>query len=670
MFIKILRTFFITFFSIIIFIIFNVIYLYKNILNETTLKYNLINTLKCKYGINSNFKKIRYLKPDLFIIEDALLNSSSFIIKAQKIVINTNLTQSLMSKKLNLKPDSIKIESMSFKYITSQQTDKNRVFETLKEIKNMCGKFEVLSSYIDIPSRNIKISINRMFISNSFFSNNIDLFFDGDYYHVSKKFGIRTLCEIDDKEIKLKELTTNINGKDIELNGNIGLNENFKGSIDLKIKDPIDIKEIANIPHSIIIEPFKAKIVSEVKNHTFIFSSSIKSLNTELDMKFDIEKKIFTQIYIKAKDLDKRLFKEYIEAYVNNFDGKINLTAEIKPPSHKYSIIAESPKFEFTDLLNAINFNNTTGKLMITDSFYAVNLTKINGSFPYGSIRGNIKMEGTLNTHKININSTLDLNKLDTSLIIKNANNSHLRFYDLSIKTQNFSLKKTLNIIEYFKEKALKHHSPSDSIYNFINKKMNIHIESEGYSDEPYITANKLISSIKYSKVNDILNCEGEFKIKLLNGQIKNISENARQNQTYRLIFLPLTQIYTLNRTGALRLNYELKNINFHDVGSSFKLNNGKIIVDKFYLNSVEFLIYSKGEIDLNTKKLNMSVYIINRKDYKEGALPEFLTDSKGRPAIAFTIKGDFDKNEVKMMDATNITKLVEDEVKSSIDIN
>ena len=670
MFIKTLRILLLVIILTIILFSFVVFYFYKNILNHEIIKYNLIAVLKLKYNITSNLGKIKYIRPDLFIIESASFSSPSVVIKAEKIETNINLTEAIISKKLRFKPDSIKIHGMSLKYDLSQTNKKYELVDILKKIKDLIKKVEVLSSSLYIEDKNIKVKIDRLTVSNSFFSNNTKISFEGEYYQGLQKLRIKTFFDIEDNEIKIKDLSIQINGKNLEMSGNIAVYENVKGDIKLMVKNPIDIKEIVNIPYSIKIQPFQANILSVFKNNTINFFSSIPSIKTEVNINFDTDKKVFSEINIKAKELDAGLFKEYIKEYAKNFKGKINITVEIKPPSHTYSITAESQKFDFIDLLNAINFKDSVGKIIITDKFYALNLIRVSGLFPYGKIEGNIRIEGKKDYQKINFNTKLNLNTLNGYIAIKNLDKSELTAYDLFIKTQNFSLKKALDIIEYFREKASKHHSLSNSPYNFTNRRMNIHIESDGYSDEPYISANKLLSSIKYSKTNNILKCEGEIRIKLLNGQIKNITENTKENENYRLILLPLTTLYNLNRTGALRMNYELKNINFYDMGSSFKLNNGKIIIDKFYLNSVEFLVYTRGEIDLNSRKLNMSVYTINRKYYNEGVLPEYLTDSKGRPAIAFTITGSFDKNSIKLIDATNITKFVEDEVKTSIDIN
>ncbi|MGC8867150.1 MAG: hypothetical protein ACP5PA_02920, partial [Elusimicrobiales bacterium] len=322
----------------IIFFSFIVFYFYKNILNHEIIKYNLIAVLKSKYNITSNLGKIKYIRPDLFIIESASFSSPSVVIKAERIETNINLTEAIISKKLRFKPDSIKIHGMSLKYDLSQTNKKYELVDILKKIKDLIKKVEVLSSSLYIEDKNIKVKIDRLTVSNSFFSNNTKISFEGEYYQGLQKLRIKTFFDIEDNEIKIKDLSMQINGKNLEMSGDIAVYENVKGDIKLMVKNPIDIKEIVNIPYSIKIQPFQANILSVFKNNTINFFSSIPSIKTEVNINFDTDKKVFSEINIKAKELDAELFKEYIKEYAKNFKGKINITVEIKPPSHTYSI--------------------------------------------------------------------------------------------------------------------------------------------------------------------------------------------------------------------------------------------------------------------------------------------------------------------------------------------
>lgn len=672
MFIKFFRTILLIVLITFILLIISLKYIKKNITPDI-IKYNLIYTLHNSYGISVSFDEIKYLKPDNFIIKNITITSPKLKAFAQSIKINADLLEIIKKRKFSIIPQALYINSIKAKYFQSNDNKKNNnIIESILNILSQINTLSIKNSEILIINSNSntnKIEIDNLQATKSFFSDTIGCDFSGRYINNSKTLNLNIDFGISKEKIEIKKLITQINSKNIELSGDVNLIEDMKSELELKILSPFDVKEIVNIPHSIKIEPITAKIIGTIKQDFLILSSKTSHPSINLLLKYDIPNKKIVEINIKSSNIEYEKIKDYLNEYVRNFDGKIDLEINIIPYTHIFTLKAESKKCNFKDIYNALDFKDTDAKFIMTPNFHALNIIKTTGIFQYDKITGNIRIEGTQNSEKILTNIKLNNNYIKSEININNVSKHDERNYIVKIRTENFSFQKMFGISEYFKKKLSLKTTKNDSRYDFINKKMKLRLISEKYEDDPYISAEKILINADYTKTNELLKSAGNFKIKIINGQIKNIQENIKNNKKYEILLLPVTQIYRLNRMGALKIDSELKSINFSDIGCQFKTNNGKIIVDKFYLNSAEFLIYSRGEIDFNYNKLNMDVYVINRKDYKRGALPESLTDAKGRPSLAFKVSGSFETNDIKIIDATNITDLVETEIKKSISI-
>ncbi|MCX7905740.1 MAG: hypothetical protein N2446_03470 [Elusimicrobiales bacterium] len=674
MLINFFRTIFFIFITTFIFFIGSLIYFGKKIFSKEFIKYSLINNIYSNYALIANFQDIEYNKPDNFTIKNLNLFSKDLKIFIKTLSINIDIIQIIKNKNISLNPRSLEISSMEIKYTESKSKKIN--YHLIKDLFKFFSDTKVIlikDSNILInknDNKHIIIEIEKLQASGSFFSDTIEVDLIGNYIYDSQKINLNSAFEIEDHLIKIKKLDTKISSKDIKTKGLINLKDKISSELELKIDNQLDIKEIVNIPYSIKINPFISKIKGEIINNKIVLLKiNIPSLNTDIDLNYDYTENKFNEINIKSTSIDYNILKEYIDSYIKNFKGKINLDIKIKPDIYEYKINAESNNFSFKDLIEAINFKNTHAKLIITKTFHSLNVTQTTGVFPFGKITGNFQIEGNDNLEKIKTNLKINGNYLNSDIYIEKPKDKENRNYSITIKTQNFSFQKMMEIYKYIKEKSSKYKYEKDSIYNFIDRQMKIKLVSFGYEDEPYINAKKILINANYKNANEILKSDAEFKIRILEGQIKDIQKNIKQNKIYELILLPVIKIYKLNRIGALKIEQELNTINFSDMGSYFKANNAKIIIEKFYLNSFEFLIYSRGEIDFSSKKINMNVYVINKKDFKRGALPETLTDAKGRPSLAFNVYGSFEKNEIKIIDATNTTELVESEVKKALEI-
>lgn len=670
--VKLIKNLIVSLFLAFLIIITTFLYLIKKNYSADILKYNIINTIYQKYGIILNFKKIEYSKPDKFIIRGLNIVNADIKLKSESLKININVFHTIISKGSQIILQNLDISDMRLD-IVSTNKEKN-IIKQIEELFSMLYDLNLITirnSDIKIPTNSLNIKVNEFKSSRALISDSLNIEFNGAIKLRNKEYNLEALFDLSKEHIIINKLTTNISSKTFELFGKIYLTQNLKSELQLKVNSSIDIKDFTEIPKPIIIEPTKLDLTVEINNKSIIkVDSKIPSLNAKVKLKYNIEKNKIEELAIDTKKVNSQKLNNYLQDYLKNHNGEIDLKITYNDKD-TLKIEAETKNFSFTDKMEIFNFKNTDAKLILTKNQYDLNIIKTKTSTPQWNINGGIHILGNQEYETINANLNLNGKKLISKIKIKDIHNKNKRTYEIDIKTENFSFKEAVLLDEYIKGKISKipKKENDDSIYNFVDKKLNLKLISNGYLDDPYISAKKIIINANYNKTNEILQCDGEFRVKIIDGQIKNIQQNIKENKTYELMLLPLTQLHRLNRIGALKINYELKTINFYDIGSHFKANNGKIIVDKFYLNSVEFLIYSRGEVDFKLRTINMEVYVINRKNYTQGTLPETLTDAKGRPSLAFRVIGKFEKNDIKLIEATNITNLVETEVKKSIEI-
>lgn len=673
MIIRFIRVIFLIFIFLIILALGLLYYIKENVLVKEIFKYNIIRILKPTH-LNLNFSNIHIIQPDLVLVENLRLTNKNFVVYIKKLKLNIDIislmTKYISSDTISLKDvdviDGISVESGNINIFSQRYTaiEPREYLIYLRTIK----KISILNTIVKSPNYNI--NIHQFNSSRNFFSNTVDTEFNIALSNINLNLKLNGQAFIRlEESINIESLDLSFNEKNFYIKGDLVFEEGKKSNISLTVPFRFDIKEIINIPKSIIIEPFNAEITAYLDKEKLNIFSRIDRENADVNIIYNIKTNKLLLIDIKTSKTDLGKVKNYLLDYIKNFNGNADIHINIKPSEKKHLIEVYSKNLTCTDIFDIANFKNIEVKFLVTEKFHALNVINIFGNFPYGRLSGSLKLDTDNISEKIETKLNLDNNIINSNIIISNIPQPDKRAYKIKINTTNFSFRKFLEISNYVEEKIKKHQTENntDSRYNIINKKLSLYLKSDNYADEPYITSEKLFMKAEYTRTNTIMNSQGKFMIKLINGKIKDIQQNKERNKTYELVTLPLTQIYTLNRTGALRLNFKLTDINFQDTGIIFTINNGKIIIDKFYLNSKEFLAYSNGEVDLNSRKINMNVYVINSKNYKSGALPENLTDEKGRPSLAFSISGTFDKNDIKLLDATEITRIVEDEVKSSV---
>jgi len=649
------------------------IYVYQKYLKPEKLKTYLITTLSQKTGLNTSFSDLEFIPPDNIVIYNLNLSGPKCNISIGKLGVNIKLYKLLPYKKGKISIERINLEDAKIDIDIETSTDSIPLNIDFK-------------SFPKVVANNIDLS----FKNHSFYHANIkNLRYEKDFI-LDNKVKIDSILNlqtpviknlplelslkldiIDNKisAIELEKLITIIDNNPLKINGNIILNANTS-NLTISTSKELELKKILKIPYDIKIDKFTTNLNINYSSNTIKLNSYIKEINSAVSLIYDIGGKKIKRFYLNAKNIDTKKISDILDKHIKNSNGKIDLelTLENTDSRNILRINSRTSNLSFSDPFDIMRFSGTEAKLIINPKFYALNATRLEGTILKKTLRGWMKVDSDYTNENILLSLTIDTTKIDSKIRIKNIYKDKKFMFDISVSKFDFDF--ISKILEYVVEKLEKKPSDPKSKYYMINKPVIINLKSDKVILKDYLKANSLKSRGDIKKFNRYHDMVGEFKIVLYNGVMENITKNLEKDEVYKLAFIPINTIFELNRTGALKIDSKLNSIHFSEMGINFSLNNAKIIIDKFYLNSDEFYIYSKGMIDTENKKLDMKAYIINRKDYKRGTLPETLSDTKGRPAIAFKVKGDFKNTEVKLLDLTNITEIVEKEIKEGIKID
>jgi len=653
-------------------------YVNKHYLNEENIRNYIIELIHEKTGMNITLGEIRFQKPDNFVLKNLTIsdNERNEIFWAELVKINFNMTEFI--KNFSLKPDFISIENSRANLIKKDGKWNFQKLNYSSDKTSTLPETDIKGLILNVKdtdsNRSYFADILALNLTKKMLSDEICVYADVNYessFFKKAKITSSFYIPMDFSKIVIEWLKTEINGKKVEIEGTVSNFENSSSELTIKTSEEINLKDFLKINKDIIIDKFTAALNTKKTSDKILnFSSRIKKLNAEISVNYDTQLKAIESSEIKIKGVDINKLKEFVKEFIKDFSGNVDLEIKTQKNGEKTNlyITAYSQNISFKDEYELLNFKNAKIKLIINPSFDALNLIEAKASFPHGTIKGSLKSDS--NYRNENIYAKFDLDNIKSKIGVKIKDKFRNRKFYIDIETSMFPFNKFYDIFNYATEKIQSKPSKKDSVYNMKEREVFILWNSANLTDNPYIYAGKLEIKSDIKSFNSYELMRGNFKIKATNGKMENIQQNMKNNDKYALIFLPITTIFSLNRTGALKVDSELKAINISDIGVDFDLNNAKIIINKFYLNSKEFLIYAKGSMDTKKEQIDMEVYIINMKDYKSGALPESLTDSRGRPALAFRIKGSLKNNEVKIFDATNITELVEKQVKESIKIN
>ncbi len=675
MFFRIFKLLIITFFVFILLFSASVFYITKIYLKNDDIKNYISEILYEKTQLFAVISTIGYTYPEKIEIKGIkIIEKNKELFNINELELTIDFLKLLRQLKLEFKMIKIKNSNINL-YIKNGELEIKKYFYSEK--KSKIPEIIIKDSYINIKDKDTnysaKIYIKEFSIYEKFIIPKYDIAANFEYEDNNiKKININAILKSskDFNEIEIERFQTSIKEKKIQIDGELNLKQLYF-KVKLSTNQIINLKDFINISKNIYVDKFSSNLnINRKNNDIFIIEANISEIKTSILIEYNFKTKTIEYAKITTQSTDLEKVKEYINNYIKDFKGKVDMEIKVIKQKNKNSlyITAYTSDISFKDLYDMFKFKNSKIKFIINPSFHALNAIELNATFPYGKITGNLRTENDSKKEKIIANFKLNNISVISNIQINDIPNN--RNYIIDLKTSEFRYNDFLNIFNYVNDKLNKNSENRNSIYNMKNKPVVIKWNSDNLTDNPYINASKLIIKADIKDFNSYNLIKGNFKIRIINGKMEKIQENAQKSEIYRIIFLPLTTIFTLNRMGALRTTSSLETININDLGVDFDLNNGKIVINKLYVDSKEFLIYAKGKLNISTKQIDMESYIINRKDYKSGALSETLTDAKGRPAISFTIKGSFDKYDLKILDSSNITQIVEKEIKEKISIN
>ncbi|MEW5951465.1 MAG: AsmA-like C-terminal region-containing protein [Elusimicrobiota bacterium] len=476
-------------------------------------------------------------------------------------------------------------------------------------------------------------------------------------------------CSLENISVSL-----NLDGKIYSAKGNLKNLSVPQGSFSLELpatnlKDILPLKDEFYLPQNEI----KLRIWSDENLKYLRFKAFLESIKASAEGFVGTESKnIEYNFSCGVKSLQAEKIKLTLSPYIKKPAGTMDLDMRFSggKGEKKWNISADFYDSSFSDLEDIALFSKMRGKLILNESFKALNILKgeaKSGNNVFGNI--NFKWEQEGNIEKMSGRAFFNGKKTVLKGIIKN-NESVKREGEFSVYSSKADINEISNFFKHISEIKKRNIKKKNSQkYDFIDKKLNIYFYSDSFYNE-YGKADKVFLQAKFSKFYpDFMKISGDFSVKAEKGTFIDIQSNAEKNNIYHLISLPITTIYKLNRAGSFRLNSELKNIDFSQTAADYSLNNGKIVLNSFYIDGKDFMAYTKGEMDFKEETMNLSVYVLNNKFHAMGCLPEALTDAKGRPALAFKLKGKFKNNETKILDPNNNPEIIKKAIDAGINL-
>lgn len=153
----------------------------------------------------------------------------------------------------------------------------------------------------------------------------------------------------------------------------------------------------------------------------------------------------------------------------------------------------------------------------------------------------------------------------------------------------------------------------------------------------------------------------GDILMKSGRGNFYDIEGTSEKDRVFYIFTIPLRLIYKMNRSGALKFGYKIKDLSFNAMGGDYSLANGKMQIKNFYIAGREFSACATGQLDFSNETMDLKIYTISDKYYTMGSLPEGLTDASGKPALAFTLKGKMTDPAINMLGSKDSGRMIKE---------
>jgi len=307
-------------------------------------------------------------------------------------------------------------------------------------------------------------------------------------------------------------------------------------------------------------------------------------------------------------------------------------------------------KGKFT--LGKASLTGLEAKTSLSKSLFDINYSgRLNGD----QLRGRMAINAPLTDKK-----TVDFIGYSSSLTYKEARDFILDFKKL--------LKKSEKTARYKSETAwirkLKNSIPSGfSSFRLLYR-------AELFKHDYFDAKNFSLSANLKNITGAIEKINGTVSIKTGSGTFYDVQKTSEQDRMYYIVSMPVLLIYKMNRMGALKFGYTLKDAAFNSIGGNYALSWGRVQVKNFFMEGKDFSAYAEGELNFSDETMKLKIYTISTKYYDMGSLPEAMTDSSGKPALAFTLEGKMNKPEVKMINPKDSGNIIKEAAKKNLGID
>jgi len=415
--------------------------------------------------------------------------------------------------------------------------------------------------------------------------------------------------------------------------------------------------------------------IGEIKLNS---KGQLKFLKNEIDYSFDIESNTFP-LEPLGKYWSKML--EFVPGGKANF--KASVTGSKKEILLKQlKVNAENARIVIGDFIcSNLNFNAELNEGLKNITFQSANgMLKI-GNQTFSDLKTDAQyLDNTILVKKLN--GKYNGSKLKSKITIENLNSNKNRKISLIAHLGHLKIPTLFNTVTDFakgiskkKPRPKKWRGQMAWLRNFKDKIPKFMPNFKGT-----ILADRFTTSIiSGSDLKLEYDLKGLLpKMEKLNGKIDatmgpgiiyQLELMAGKQKALDVAFKPFIAMHQMEQSGGFQKGI-LKNVGYKQVAGSFDFSNGTSAIRNFFVDGIKLSASVIGSVDWVGEILDIRVSTLFKGASSYGGLSENLTDSSGKPALYFAIKGTMSEPAVAMKPPRDVGKSIESAVKASVRSN
>ena len=154
----------------------------------------------------------------------------------------------------------------------------------------------------------------------------------------------------------------------------------------------------------------------------------------------------------------------------------------------------------------------------------------------------------------------------------------------------------------------------------------------------------------------------GDVRVSFGPGRVADIPAVQASNKFLQIVFLPFIYMHKMNKLSVFSTATAYpKTLDFTRIEGEYGLRQGVATTRLFYVDSPQMIAFTDGIADFGKETTDMN--IMTRLTSYGATLPQWWVDEKGRPAIAFRVKGDLNMPELE----PRLSKMASDEIEKAL---